>query len=52
MAAYEALVRNLAGNYSAAIPFFFTLSNHEAGQSVAMQLAIAAKRAKRSTYLL
>jgi hypothetical protein len=42
VAAYKGLVRNLAGNYSAAIPFFFTLANHEAGQSVAMNLAIAA----------
>jgi len=41
-AAYERLVRDLAGNYSVAMPFFFTLANHEAGQSAAMTLAIAA----------
>ena len=35
-------MRDLAGNYSATMPFFFTLANHEAGQSVAMTLAVAA----------
>jgi len=40
-AAYVALARSLAAAYGAATPLFFVLANHEAGQSVAMALAVA-----------
>lgn len=38
--AYVKLVKSLSSSYGNEIPYFFTLSNHEAGQSAAMILAV------------
>ena len=38
--AYVKLVKSLSSSYGREIPYFFTLSNHEAGQSAAMILAV------------
>ena len=38
--AYVKLVKSLSSSYGKEIPYFFTLSNHEAGQSAAMILAV------------